>query len=205
MGINTEGLGDWKGVSVFAIDPGETTGWAWACIGRRELAQHGAEGALELAARHKSGVSLGDTRFRTGQVGCNYSGLSSAGVGGFVLAELEASNTLLIEMLVCGKMASRTSKGAVRGITSLVAEDFILREKTKARNLLSPVRLTRGLEALVWHEPELNPLLSLERSSDSKGVVTDERLKRWGFWQRGQRHARDAIRVLILHLRKLEA
>jgi hypothetical protein len=28
----------------------------------------------------------------------------------------------------------------------------------------------------------------------AKGFATDDKLKAWGFWQPGQRHARDAIR-----------
>lgn len=33
-----------------------------------------------------------------------------------------------------------------------------------------------------------------QMAQQAKGFVSDEKLKAWGFWNKGQRHARDAIR-----------
>lgn len=41
-----------------------------------------------------------------------------------------------------------------------------------------------------------------QNASDAKGVITDERLKRAGLWIKGKPHTRDAIRHLIILLRK---
>ena len=40
------------------------------------------------------------------------------------------------------------------------------------------------------------------QASASKGVITDERLRRGGFWVNGYQHGRDAVRILLLHGRK---
>lgn len=37
-------------------------------------------------------------------------------------------------------------------------------------------------------------------ATDAKHFVTDEKLKKWGFWKDGMRHARDSIRHGIYHL-----
>lgn len=38
--------------------------------------------------------------------------------------------------------------------------------------------------------------------SNAKSTVTDERLKRWGWWVEGQPHARDAVRVAYTWARR---
>lgn len=41
---------------------------------------------------------------------------------------------------------------------------------------------------------------SFQTAQVAKQFVTDERLKSWGFYQRGERHARDAIRHALYHI-----
>lgn len=187
------------GWSIFTIDPGETTGWAWACIGRRELEKHGHVEALEQAAKHRSGALAHDTRFMCGEIPLRTSGRLTA-----VERELNQAKDITIQMEVCGNMALRTSGGKVQGITDCIFEDFILRERTKDRNLLSPVRCTAYVRALLWQSSFNIKVFKTYSPSDAKNVVTDKRLRSWGFWQRGSTHARDAVRHLLLHLRHIE-
>jgi hypothetical protein len=101
-----------------------------------------------------------------------------------------------------GKLTHTATAGKVPGITDVVIEDFVLRERTKDRSLLSPVRITFGLEHELWMSPD-NFFTTKQQPSDAKSTVTDDRLKRWGMWTVGQQHARDATRHLILFLRKV--
>lgn len=109
---------------------------------------------------------------------------------------------LAIEIMQRHELSSKVSGGRVSQVTDLVIEDFILRERTKQRNLLAPVRLTAGLVQEVLRSDKLIGI-TLQSASDAKSVVTDERLKALGLWQVGQQHARDAIRHLALFLRRL--
>lgn len=42
--------------------------------------------------------------------------------------------------------------------------------------------------------------LRMRMAQHAKNLVTDERLKQWGMWKKGQRHARDAIRHACLYI-----
>ena len=188
----------WKGLSLFVLDPGETTGWSWCCVGRKELAQLGAVEAVKAASRHRSGAMGSDRRFMSGQVPLE-------GYASRVRSELEAAHDLYVQSVVCGNMASRTSGGVVQGITDVVLEDFILRERTQKRDLLSPVRLTAMVQAMVFSNDDYEASIhTLQSASNAKSTVTDDRLKRWDLWVPGQQHARDAIRHMILLLREIQ-
>lgn len=181
-----------KGISVFAVDPGMTTGWAWACVGLSELRKAGVVGAVRAAQRHRSGLQLADTRFRSGQVR----------VGTDFDSEQAQVDALIIEMQVCAHMGDRCSSGSVPGISDVVVEDFILRQRTMDRSLLSPVRVTAGLMQDLYRST-WPYCVSLQSASDAKSTVTDARLKAWGLYVPGNEHARDATRHLILALRRI--
>lgn len=195
----TDGVRGW---SVFTVDPGETTGWAWACVGRSELGRLGMVEALSAAVRHVSGVQLSDRRFACGQIKGDYS------IGRFFEAEHSMAEDLHIEMVLRTGMTNRVSGGAVPRLSALVYEDFTLRERTKDRNLLSPIRVTAHSQSVLFNRWQIHssslPEIVLQSSSD-KSVIRDDQLERWGLWQRGKPHANDAIRHLCLYLRKLEA
>lgn len=191
------------GISVFAIDPGETNGWAWALIGHKEVRKYGVHDSVRRALRERSGYQLGDRRVLHGQISVEYSGGSdadeaySASVG---VSEWQAAEQLIATMQMCGEMGARVSGGRVPEITTVVIEDFILRERTMTRDLLSPVRITAALYVLLCqHEWKMQVVL---QSPSDKSVINDERLKALGLWAVGQRHARDAYRHLMLYLRK---
>lgn len=179
-----------RNVSVFCVDPGVTTGWAWACLGRKELAGGDVVGAIHSARRHRSGAQGGDTRFLYGQVE-TYRG-----------DENQHVQELISLMLMTHNMARRTTGGIVSTHTNLVIESFTLRLKTKDRSLLAPVRLTAALGYAVHVHPDLSPRLHMQSPSDAMSTVTDDRLRQWDLWIKGQQHARDAVRHLILWLRK---
>jgi hypothetical protein len=86
---------------------------------------------------------------------------------------------------------------------AIVIEDFILRKQSMDRAMLSPVRLTAALEWVI-DESGIPYSLFRQTPAEAKGLATDERLKKWGLYQRagGMQHARDADRHGITFLRK---
>lgn len=82
-------------------------------------------------------------------------------------------------------------------------EDFILRTSVSSREVLSPVRLTARVEFGLHLSGGDIPVFK-QMPSEAKSVVTDERLRQWGFYQRegGLEHARDADRHGLTWLRK---
>jgi hypothetical protein len=71
----------------------------------------------------------------------------------------------------------------------LVVEDFALRK----RNVdLTPCYVTGGLVTLARH---YEPIMQMP--SEGKTYATDDRLREWGAWLVGSRHARDAVRHVL--------
>ena len=85
-------------------------------------------------------------------------------------------------------------------------EDFILRTFSMGRELLSPVRLAARFEDRMYREKRLSQLQPPQSASLAMSKVTDERLKRWGFWNplKGKEHARDAVRHAITFASRLK-
>lgn len=84
---------------------------------------------------------------------------------------------------------------------AVVMEDFELRQLQVE---LSPVEIAAKVEYEL-HREALDGLLIpyfLQKASLAKNTVTNERLKRWGLWVPGQRHARDGIRHCITFNRR---
>lgn len=183
-----------SGVSVFAYDPGVGSGWAWACVGSKELSAHGGEGAL-MRARDDTVVrhgSLGDTRYRYGQINP-------------MQGDVEAAQDLIIQAVVCGHMGNRVSAGRVPHLTHIVGESFDFREKTKSRHMLAPIRVGMGVECFMVMQNDLRNTEFCHQSPSDKSIITDDRLRDWGFWLPGKanKDIRDAIRHLIVKLRSL--
>lgn len=195
-----------RGLSVFAVDPGETTGWAWAVVAYSELSsvRDGSLSWQQFWARVLGrGVSSAAPRFDCGQVAIYRGPLSASGpAAALAMSEAQAVLDLAIEISVRHSASSKGSGGKVNQVTDLVIEDFILRERTKARNLLAPVRLTAGLVQEVLRSDKLIGI-TFQSGSDAMSTITDERLKALGLWQVGQQHARDACKHLALFLRSL--
>ena len=78
--------------------------------------------------------------------------------------------------------------------------DFILYEDYKvyahklARHTFNPVFTLRLIGAIETYSQMYNIPSHKQMAVTAKNFVTDEKLKNWGFWETGMRHARDAIR-----------
>lgn len=84
---------------------------------------------------------------------------------------------------------------------AVIIEDFILRQGTKDRSLLAPVRVTARLEDRLYSHHYGGDIV-FQSPSDAKSIVTDTRLKQWGLWHSGSPHIRDAWRHLVKYLRE---
>jgi len=90
----------------------------------------------------------------------------------------------------------------------LVVEDFVLRvgrgmgggSGGAGRAGLSSPRVVAMVEGILMEDVDR---LWRYPPSRSKGFATDARLRDWGLWFRGAEHARDAARVLALHIAEL--
>lgn len=178
------------GVSIFAIDPGTGTGWAWACLGWKEIRKYGAEGALGRLVDRPAGGSIGDVRFRMGEINSKQ-------------GDIESAQDVLIQAMVSSHMGNRVSSGRVPALTHVVIEDFSFREKTKSKHLLTPIRVGAAFEALMLRENELRYTEVSYQMPSEKSSITDERQKRWGLWFPGKKDANVAIKHLIIKLRRL--
>jgi hypothetical protein len=96
--------------------------------------------------------------------------------------------------------------GVCPGRFPLVIESFSLRKMSRDRELLSPVRVGERIAERVSPAADgINVALVWQTPSGALGTVTDERLKRWGLYRRGQPHARDALRHAVHLLRRARA
>ncbi len=159
------------------------------------------DGSLSHAGFWRKVLASG--RFESGQVPIYRGPFSASSVGAaLIMNEAMAAQDIAIEIMQKHELSATLSSGSVKQVTDLVVEDFILRERTKARNLLAPVRLTAAVvQEVLRSDKQIG--LTLQSASDAKSVITDDRLRSLGLWQVGQVHARDACRHLALFLRKL--
>ena len=187
-GLSRENRPDFRDLpnfaTVIAFDPGGTTGWSLISVQPEvfsELPEH----------KEFSSVLKNVLEWKHGQIDCgsqkgnlgtgNHHGVSTSG---------EAAGINEIIGLV------RAWPGA-----AIIVEDFILREHTRNRDLLAPVRITAGLNQDLWL---CRREYFVQSAALAKTAVTDERLKNWGYYSRagGLNHARDADRHALTFLRR---
>ncbi|UJQ86153.1 RuvC-like resolvase [Gordonia phage Zany] len=169
-----------KFVTVIAIDPGETTGWAlWNLY-------------PEVLVYDDEKISDNIQMWTHGQVEC-VSRFEDDDFEDLGIAFVNESEAIGVAELV-GLL--RSWDGA-----AVVIESFILRQQRKDASLLSPVRITAALSQWLWQQRRL---YFVQQPSMAKTTVTDARLKTWGFYERsgGMQHARDADRHAITFLRR---
>jgi hypothetical protein len=168
---------DWEGGTIeciVGIDPGETTGLCGIRLG----------GGRNLRERVLSGMVF---------------------EGELPVARSIWGTLLLDEAAFVRSLAGRLGslcEAWHADVLTLAIEDFILQERTQARSLLSPVRLTSGLLALLNDDDEYNYFIVTNSANDAKHIVTDDVLKSHDLYFVGKPHARDAARHALLHLRK---
>jgi hypothetical protein len=85
-----------------------------------------------------------------------------------------------------------------------IVEDFDIPPHAPTTNpeLLSPVRIAAKLAFAARIGMAGDARIVLQGRTIAKGTVTDERLKRWGYWVEGSDHIRDAARHAITALRR---
>lgn len=163
--------------SVVAFDPGGTTGWAWIMFESRMLAADGPLPTLSIAA------GLHEPWLMYGEIDCRDQRKGAAVMERWVRSALARCDRL-------------TGGGRVRAV--VVVEAFVLREQTSSSNLLSPILLAARLDQLLGDDVEW----FYQSPADAMSVCSDGRMKAWGWWIKGQPHATDALRHLVLWLRK---
>jgi hypothetical protein len=204
--------------AVFCVDPGGTSGW---CFGLFEVSS-----SISVTRSIEDAVARCHVKF--GQVETNpvWTGGGSLGSGSFTVRSSPTESLYELERRAVGELYRRMA-GAndwverhsskcvgsdassrpvpLAGLTHIVCEDFILNRMGSDRALLSPVRLNTGLyNILASGDSEVDCDWHLQSPSD-KSVVTDEQLKSLDLWFKGQQHARDAARHMVLFLRRLTA
>lgn len=171
---------DWEGGTVehiVGIDPGETTGLCGIKLG--------------------VGRTLRD-RVQSGMVFDGELPVKRSIWGTLLLDEAAFVRSL------AGRLASLCEAWQA-DVLVVAIEDFILQERTMERSLLSPVRLTSGLLALLNADDMSNYFIVTNSANDAKHIVTDDVLRNHGLYFSGKQHARDAARQALLHLRKVGA
>lgn len=162
----------------FGLDPGVVTGWAALRICWESLLSLGFTDTVLLGRNPElfaweCGEITGEENSQVDQVLARYRGLWAEGVWD----EGEGSDVLV---------------GSY--------ESFHLRMLGDDATLLSPVRLLAKLgyvgRALPFPVVQHSP-------SDAKDIATDERLRRWGVYQAGPDHPRDATRQAVMVARKM--
>jgi hypothetical protein len=116
------------------------------------------------------------------------------------MAESEAATTIVRNVWQSFEEMRSSGSSVCRAV---VCEDFVLRERTAARNLLSPVRLTSMIMDRL-HARKTPVHVAMQSASDAKSAVPDSQLKRRGLYAPGMVHANDATRHAVLFLRKVQ-
>jgi hypothetical protein len=78
--------------------------------------------------------------------------------------------------------------------TQVLVEDYKIYASKLAQHTWSSLN-TPQLIGAIKHICEQNKTpITFQMASTAKQFCTDDKLKQWGFWKRGDKHARDAIR-----------
>ncbi|AKJ72389.1 hypothetical protein AU099_gp46 [Gordonia phage GTE8] len=176
------------GLNVVAFDPGGTTGWSIMRVDPKKLLDKTVRPHETILDWYHGEIDCGAN---SGQIS-NTAAAQGIDLGGS--ASGEAAGVFMMERLI--RLGGRVPAATV------VVEDFILRTQSKKRDAISPVRLISSLDTLLWME-RIAPEAAKQQPSEAETTITDERLKQWGFWVSGSRHARDADRHALLFIRKV--
>lgn len=165
--------------TIFALDPGGTTGWSLMNFHPAALVPEEKVGFLENLET-----------WMHGQIDC---GTKTGNLGVTLDAGISTDGEFFGAHQVLGLL--RAWPGA-----AVVIEGFVLRQFDKDKNLLSPERLKAVIGYGLW----LNNRTYFVQDPSMKPMATDERLKSWNLYERegGMGHARDADRHAIIFARR---
>lgn len=127
----------------------------------------------------------------TGTVGCCFASLAGT------------VNRILKDHIIKEGFANgtnRTCTPALGDILRIAIEDYRIYSWKAADHTWSQVHTIKVVALAELIALQLNVPYRLRIAQHAKIFATDERLKAWGFWQKGQRHARDAIRHACLYI-----
>lgn len=88
---------------------------------------------------------------------------------------------------------------------AIVVEDFILSTHVRGEQVLSPVRVNAKIDYAIHLGRAGDSRLTIQNRQIAKTTATDDRLKAWGLYVRGEEHARDAMRHAVTALRRAKA
>ena len=162
------------------IDPGETTGLC----------------AIQLAPGSRFTHRLRGGRVLRGQVAMGRDNEAASGLPWWYRESKTVSS-------IAHRIFAVAEQWGVLDNTHLAIEDFIIRERTTDRSLLSPVRITSGVLAILEEREGIRVFPHFNQASNGKIGVPDPALKKLGFYEPGQGHSNDAARHAILVLRKM--
>lgn len=80
-----------------------------------------------------------------------------------------------------------------------VCEDYHVYRTHASQHINSPLETVRLIGAIELTCALLGVPLRLQSAATAKGFSTDAKLKRWGMYQEGMRHANDAIRHAVYY------
>jgi len=76
----------------------------------------------------------------------------------------------------------------------IVVEDYKVYPHRLKEHSLSALITPRVIGAVEYIANEKETKLSFQMAGTAKGFVTNDKLRQWGYWIKGQKHSRDAIR-----------
>lgn len=106
------------------------------------------------------------------------------------------------QVSLLGSIVRETQSLAYLVGPALVIEGFEIRTNSRGPEVLAPVRIAAKIEYARHLGKLCDSQIVYQSASMAKSTVTDDRLKRWGFWLKGEEHARDALRHAITALRR---
>lgn len=174
-----------QSLKVMFIDPGGTTGLAWATL-------WSVKGALQSIKESLQTRQMRLTPVRSSTLDTRH----------------------LIEAMEIATMRDVYTLINQEGIDLVGIEDFQLfehmpRSSQMKHSGLAPVRMITALNTMWFLASEVTELKPLvKQMPGERSIITDARLKQWGLWRTPKRsggpHAMDALRHLIILARRIE-
>jgi hypothetical protein len=166
---------------IIAIDPGETTGWAWFYDGDLVDCGQFPTGVISVAWENLTRLyaRVRGAAIERGRSTSHHDNRGSVPIN----AQTPTDSAISLPLLV-----------------HVVVEDYRVYSWKAEDHKFSNV-YTVKIVALAELCAHLNGFpVKLTLAHPVKKFCTDDKLKSWGYWQRGERHARDAVRHACFYI-----